>query len=330
MSVKTELLSILEANREKDLSGEEMANQLGVSRTSVWKAVRALRQEGYQIHAVNNRGYRLEGSNDVISAEGIRLGLKAKYQEFPIEVYKKLDSTNVELKRRALDGGMHGLTLLAEEQTGGKGRLGRSFYSPPGTGIYMSILLKPQMGGSDAVLITTAASVAVCRGIRNVLDIEPQIKWVNDIYFEDKKVCGILTEAISDFEMGRIDTAILGIGINYRTEDFPQELGDRAGCIGQGDLPPRNELVASILNEFWDIYEHLAERGFMNEYRMRSNVIGKEIRFLERDKWKEARALDIDNDGGLIVEWREAGGQKVKQILHTGEITLRIKNGLQS
>lgn len=88
--------------------------------------------------------------------------------------------------------------------------------------------------------------------------------------------------------------------------------------------------MASVLNEFWDIYEHLAERGFMNEYRMRSNVIGKEIRFLERDKWKEARALDIDNDGGLIVEWREASGQKVKQILHTGEITLRIKNGLQS
>lgn len=330
MSVKTELLSILEANREIDLSGEEIANRLGVSRTSVWKAVRSLKEEGYLIHAVNNRGYRLEGSNDVISAAGIRLGLEEKYRELPIEVYKKVDSTNVELKRRALDGGVHGLTLLAEEQTGGKGRLGRSFYSPPGTGIYMSILLKPEMGGSDAVLITTAASVAVCRGIRNVLDIESQIKWVNDIYFEGKKVCGILTEAISDFEMGRIDSAIVGIGINYRTENFPQELGERAGCIGQGNLPPRNELVASVLNEFWNIYEHLTEREFMNEYRMRSNVIGKEVRFLERDEWREAKALDIDDDGGLVIEWEEPPGEKVTRTLHTGEITLRIKDGLQS
>lgn len=324
MSVKTELLAILEANREKDLSGEEIANQLGVSRTAVWKAVKSLKEEGYEIGAANNRGYRLQESTDVLSAEGIRPELEPAYKEYPIEVYKIIDSTNTELKKRALDGGVHGLTLLAEEQTGGKGRLGRSFYSPPGTGIYMSILLKPELGGSDAVLITTAVSVAVCRAMKKVLGIEPQIKWVNDIYFEDKKVCGILTEAISDCEIGRIDSVIVGIGINYRTKDFPDDLGKQAGCIGQGSHTPRNCLAASVINEFWDLYGHLTERRFMQEYRERSYVIGKDVRFKERETWQEARALDVDDDGGLVVEYEDGNGNIVKRILRTGEITLRI------
>ena len=324
MGVKTELLSILEANRERDLSGEEIAGQLGVSRTSVWKAVKALREEGYQIGAANNRGYRLQESTDILSAEGIRLRLGEAFQDLPIEVCKRVDSTNTELKKRALDGGVHGLTLLAEEQTGGKGRLGRSFYSPPGTGIYMSILLRPEVTGADAVLITTAASVAVCRGIRNVLGIDTQIKWVNDIYYEDKKICGILTEAISDFELGRIDSVVVGIGINYQTDDFPDELQARAGCIGRGSGIPRNWLVASILEGVWNIYENLTGREFMEEYRGRSNVIGKEIRFLERGSWREAVARDIDHNGGLIVEYKGEDGELLRRTLHTGEITLRV------
>lgn len=324
MSVKTELLSILEANREKDLSGEELAKKMGVSRTSIWKAVKALKAEGYLIEAANNRGYRLQEKTDVLSEEGIRLELDKKYQDFSIEVHKVLDSTNEEIKRRVLDGAAHGLTILAEQQTKGKGRLGRNFYSPAGTGIYMSILIKPELEGSDAVLITTATSVAVCRGIRKVLGLEPQIKWVNDIYLRDKKICGILTEAISDFEMGRIDSVIVGIGINYSTDDFPEELKERAGSLGAGNHVPRNELVAAVLNEFWDIYNDITGRKFMEEYRRRSNVIGKEVRFLEKNVWREARALDIDEDGGLLVEYAGSEGETVKRTLHTGEITLRI------
>lgn len=325
MSVKTKLLSILEANRETDLSGEEIANQLGVSRTSVWKAVKALKEEGYQIEGINNRGYRLQKSTDVLSEQGIRLELEEKNQKFPIEVHKIVDSTNVELKRRALEGGVHGLTLLAEEQTGGKGRLGRSFYSPPGTGIYMSILLKPELDGADVVLVTTAASVAVCRGVQKTLGIEPQIKWVNDVYLGDKKICGILTEAISDFEMGKIDTVVVGIGINYRTDEFPDELKEKAGSVASGKNVPRNVLVAAVLNEFWDIYENITKREFMKEYRKYSNVIGKEVRFLERDVWQEGKALDIDDDGGLIVECIGEDGHSFTRTLHTGEITLRCK-----
>lgn len=327
MSVKTELLSILEANRETDLSGEELAKKMGVSRTAVWKAVKALKQEGYQINAANNRGYRLQKSTDVLSEEGIRLELFGDRQKFPIKVYKTLDSTNVETKRLALEGAPHGLTIIAEEQTNGKGRLGRSFYSPPGTGIYMSILLKPELEGADVVLVTTAASVAVCRGARRVLGLEPQIKWVNDVYLGDKKICGILTEAISDFEMGKIDTVVVGIGINYRTDVFPDEIKDKAGSVAAGKNVPRNVLVAAVLNEFWDIYENITEREFMGEYRRCSNVIGKEVRFLEKNIWREGKALDIDDDGGLVVECMDEDGHPVTRTLHTGEITLRWKSG---
>lgn len=325
MSVKTELLSILEANREKDLSGEELAKKMGVSRTSIWKAVKALKGEGYLIDAANNRGYRLQEKTDVLSEEGIRLELKGEYQDFSIEVHKVLDSTNEEIKRRIPNGAAHGLTILAEEQTKGKGRLGRNFYSPAGTGIYMSILAKPELEGSEAVLITTATSVAVCRGIRKVFGLEPQIKWVNDIYLGDKKICGILTEAISDFEMGKIDSLIVGIGINYSTDDFPQELREKAGSLETESHIPRNELVAAVLNEFWQIYDSITDRNFMEEYRKCSNVIGKEVCFLEKNVWRDAKALNIDQDGGLIVEYVNEYGEKIQRTLHTGEITLRVK-----
>lgn len=317
---------MLEANRESDLSGEEMANRLGVSRTAIWKAVKALREEGYQIEAVNNRGYRLQETTDILSAEGIRLELEEPYRALPIEVCKKVDSTNTELKRRALDGGEHGLVLLAEEQTGGKGRLGRRFYSPPGTGIYMSILLRPELEGADTILVTTAASVAVCRGIRAVLGVETQIKWVNDVYYQDKKICGILTEAVTDCEVGRVDSVVVGIGINYRTEDFPEELKSRAGSVGKRSLIPRNRLAAAVISEFFDIYGHLTERTFLEEYRRRSNVLGRRVRFLEQDVWQEAEAIDIDDDGGLVVECGGEQGERVRRILHTGEITLRVRD----
>lgn len=329
MSVKAEVLAILEANREEHISGEELASRLQVSRTSIWKAIKALREEGYEIEAANNRGYCLPQTNDLLNEEGISLYLNERASGYPLEVYKILDSTNTECKRRVIDGAPHGLTILAEEQTGGKGRLGRSFYSPAKTGIYMSILVHPAFDGNDAMMLTTAASVAVCRGIKEVLHKETQIKWVNDIYLDGRKICGILTEAISNFEMGKIDSAIVGIGINYRTEDFPEEIRDRAGSLEKnGEHIPRNQLVAAILNAFWEIYDTLESREFIKEYRERSMVIGQQVRLQENGEWKEATALDIDDNGGLIVQMEEADGSTGKRVLQTGEITLRLKTGL--
>lgn len=330
MSVRTEVLKLLEANRDKDLSGQEIASCLGVTRAAVWKAVQTLKEQGYRIEAANNRGYHLAEDNDVLSAEGICLELAKPYQENQICVCRCVDSTNQEVKRRALAGAGQGLVVLAEEQTAGKGRKGRGFYSPSGTGIYMSALFRPtEEQSKDVVLVTTAAAVAVCRAIRQVLKEEPEIKWVNDVYFRGKKICGILTEAVSDVESGRIDTVVVGIGINYRTPPggFPDELKDLVGAVCTDDcLVPRNTLAAAVLNELFDLYQGLSEKSFMGDYRKWSNVIGREIRFSTgvdnqgEEQWEYGRALDIDEEGGLVV--RLTGGEE--RVLRTGEITLRV------
>ena len=324
MSVREEVKKLLEANRDKSLSGQEIAEQIGVTRAAVWKAVNTLKQEGYRIEAVNNRGYRLLEESDILSPEGIKLELDEKYRNYKIDVYKTIDSTNQEVKRQALEGAGQGLVVLAEQQTMGKGRRGRSFYSPAGTGIYMSVLFRPSPEQSkDVVLVTTAASVAICRAIRKVLNEEPQIKWVNDVYFRGKKVCGILTEAVSDFESGQIDTVVVGIGINYHVPEdgFPEEIRGIAGSVCTDEnMIPRNSLVAAVLNELFAIYEKLSEREYMEDYRRWSNVIGKDVRFTSGDGWMDAKALDIDDNGGLLVQLDN--GQK--RTLRTGEITLRV------
>ncbi len=333
MSVKTEVLKLLETHRQEDLSGQQIADKLGVTRAAVWKAVNSLKSEGYRIEAANNRGYRLHMENDVLSAEGIYPQLKEAYQEREVIVYKSVDSTNQEVKRRALEGAKEGLAVLSEEQTAGKGRRGRSFYSPVGTGIYMSVLFHPsEEKTKDVVLITTAASVAVCRAIRKLLPEEPQIKWVNDVYLRGKKICGILTEAVSDFETGRIDTVVVGIGINYREPEggFPEEIRAVAGsvCTDENKIP-RNDLAAAVLNELYELYDGLADRTFLKDYKKWSYVLGKEIKFSSNytvveeeadQEWQYGKAVDIDRDGGLVV--RMENGEE--QVLRTGEITLRV------
>lgn len=324
MSVKTEVLMLLEANRDCDLSGQDIAGRLGVTRAAVWKAVKALKDEGYAIGAVNNRGYRLLEQSDVLSAEGIRPCLRECYQDNEIVVYKSTVSTNLDVKRRALDGAKEGLVVLAEEQTAGRGRRGRSFSSPSGTGIYMSFLFRPTPEqSSDVVLITTAASVAVCRAIRKVLREEPTIKWVNDVYLRDKKICGILTEAVSDFESGRIDTVVVGIGINYREprEGFPPDIRDVAGAVCTEDnRVPRNTLAAAVMNELFSLYEGLADKTYMDDYRRWSNVLGKRVRFSSDNDWAYGTAAGIDDDGGLLIRMDDG----TEQVLRTGEISLRI------
>lgn len=333
MSVKTEVLKLLETHRHEDLSGQQIAEKLDVTRAAVWKAVNALKGEGYRIEAANNRGYRLDLENDVLSAEGIYPQLKKKYQEREVFVYKSIDSTNQEVKRRALDGAQEGLVVLSEEQTAGKGRRGRSFYSPPGTGIYMSVLFHPtEEQAHDVVLITTAASVAVCRAIRSLMPEEPQIKWVNDVYLRGKKICGILTEAVSDFESGRIDTVVVGIGINYHVpeEGFPEEIREVAGSVCTDEIKiPRNDLAAAVLNELYELYDGLAARTFLEDYKRWSNVLGREVRFSsgntvaedgKKGSWQYGTAVDIDCDGGLVVRLKDGE----EQVLRTGEITLRV------
>lgn len=335
MSTKDKVLKILEENKGSSISGEDIAVQLNVSRSAVWKAIQELRKEGYTIEALTNKGYSLSTDNDVISVQGILPYINNPDIKNRIYVYKTIESTNLTAKKMALDGALPGTVVIAEEQTQGRGRRGRSFFSPADTGIYMSILLKPNFDPSKSVLITTAASVAVCRAIEAVTGIYSQIKWVNDIYVQDKKVCGILTEAVTDFESGHIEHIVLGIGINFKTSsnDFPQDIRTIAGSIYQGNtkgMASRNQLIAEIINELFVINEKLEAREFIKEYRSRSMVLEKEIKVIKGGSYVDmnsalesapmAIAIDIDEDGGLVVQYPDGS----RETLSSGEISIRV------
>lgn len=321
MSVKNKVLHILEQNKGENISGQELAEKLGVSRTAVWKAINSLKDEGYLINGVSNKGYSLSLLSDVLSAEGIQPFLKNKYKDIPITVYKTIGSTNTVAKLLAMKNATHGTVILSEEQTEGRGRMGRNFYSPAESGIYMSIILQPQLNIADSVLITTAASVAVCLAIDKFTDIEPKIKWVNDIYINDKKICGILTEAVTDIESGTINNVIVGIGLNVKTEIFPPEINDIAGSLlnYQDNNVIRNQLSAEIINNILDISHNLKNKAFLETYKKRSMIIGEKIKYLKNNQWFEGYAQDIDEFGGLVV-FHDDGN---KEVLHSGEISVR-------
>lgn len=329
MSVKDEVLKTLEINKGESFSGETLAGTLGVSRAAIWKAITALRKEGYPIEAATNKGYALMEDSDLLSEQGIRLYLSESTSSLPLHVYKTLDSTNLAAKRLALEGVSHGTVVISNEQTKGRGRLGRDFYSPPSSGIYLTILLKPNFDLSKSVLITTASSVAVCKAIEKVCGVESQIKWVNDVYINGEKICGILTEAITDFETGAIEYIASGIGINCHIPEtgFPDEIKNKAGAI-QSSFS-RNELAAEVINQMMAIYEDIESRNFITEYKKRSMVLGKDIQVVKHyskqpttqtSDAQTAVAIDIDNDGGLIVEYEDGS----REVLNTGEISIKI------
>lgn len=262
--------------------------------------------------------------HDRLSGDKIKEYIGNKYSDVQVCVLEETDSTNDEVKRMGHNGAKEKLVVLSEKQRGGKGRMGRSFYSPSAKGIYMSMLFRPRKEqAEDVVLITAAASVAVCRALKKTMGKEPKIKWVNDIYLDNRKVCGILTEAVTNPEDGSIGMVILGIGINCEEPEkgFPAEIREIAGTIcKKGEHCDRNKLAAAVFNEVQMLYDELAERTFLREYRSYSLVIGKKVRFASKEQWQEAIAVDIDADGGLIVEMEDGS----RQVLRTGEITLRL------
>lgn len=324
MRTKEKLLALFEENKGTYFSGEEIAERLSVSRTAVWKAVNSLRSEGYEIDAVQNKGYCLSVSTDILSAQGIRKYLKPACASMELEVLPVAESTNVLLKERAGAGAEDGYVLLANSQTAGRGRLGRSFYSPGDTGVYMSLLLRPKGYSPDqAVRLTTMAAVAACEAIEEVSGKEAQIKWVNDVYMENKKVSGILTEAAFSLEDSGLDYIVVGIGINAYPpkEGFPPELEQIAGTVFQERRSDgKNRLAAAFLNHFMDCYAAGEKMDYAKEYRARSLVIGKEIRVISPAGQREARALDVDGECRLVVQY----GDGSRETLSSGEISIRF------
>ena len=305
------LLQALGAAEGAYISGQQLARQLGVSRAAVHKAAAALTAQGYALEAASRRGYRLLGG-DPFCAEAV-----GPYPA-PVQVYDSLESTNRTAKLLALDGAPHGTLVLAGHQSAGRGRLGRSFASPAGKGVYLSVVLRPGLSAASAQTATLRAAVAVCRAVQAQCGLELSIKWVNDLYYKGKKVCGILTEAGTDLESGQLEWLVVGIGLNLTStaEDLPPELSARAGSLYPGGPAPvsRAALAGAIGREL------LAPApDFLAEYRARCFVPGHWVTVCTGTESYAARALAIDDAGRLVIR-RENGREEA---LRCGEVTIR-------
>lgn len=324
MELKHQVLRILEENRGKPVNGAKLAGELFVTRSAIWKAVKALQKEGHRIEAVTNKGYTLLPQNDIVTPESITLYLKGAAAEFTLEVRQSVTSTNILAKELAAQGAKEGTVVIAREQTQGRGRMGRSFYSPVSSGIYFTIILRPMLNLEDSLMITTAAAVAVAKAIETVARVKAEIKWVNDIFVDGKKVCGILTEASINFESGGLEYAVVGIGINIATQDFPEELSQIAGSIFGNkpeDARTTSQLVAEVLNNLSECMNSLTDKKYLEEYRKRSFLIGQDILVLKGKDILPARAIDIDEKARLVVEYEN----HTIEPLSSGEVSVRIK-----
>ena len=322
MTVKQSVLRALGEARGASVSGEVLAQSLGVSRAAVWKAIKSLQGEGYRISAGTNRGYRLEEYPDLLTAEGISAMLPLELAQLDLRVFDEIDSTNLEAKRLAMTG-LSRCAVIADRQTAGRGRLGRSFYSPPGCGIYTSLLLRPRPDQlADVTLLTTAAGVAVCRALQKAAGVQAEIKWVNDLYLNGKKICGILTEGVTDFESGMIESIVIGYGVNFRDDaHLPEELRPIVGSVFGAEPPTvtRSALAAAMLAELLPLAEDLSSRSFLPEYRRRSMLLGREIVFSRAGGRFADVAEGIDDNGGLVVRLPDGS----RETLRSGEVSVR-------
>ena len=326
MNVKESLLNTLAEAGGEYISGAALAERLGVSRNAVWKAVKSLEAEGYTIESITSKGYRLGESNNRLSAKLISSFLTTKDFGRELTVLDKVDSTNRAAKELASAGASHGTTVVADMQTMGRGRLGRSFVSPSGTGIYMSTIVRPEIATELTPMMTTAAAVAVAGAVEELSGSETKIKWVNDVYMGGRKICGILTEASLGLETRSLDYAVIGIGINVRSVkgQFDEELSKTATSIedASGRIVDRNRLCAEVLCRLESLIAGIPERGFLEDYRRREFLTGNDITASIGGNSITGKAMGIDDNVNLIVRFPNG---EIKHI-SSGEANLcRIK-----
>lgn len=319
MSLNDRILERLRCGQT--VSGESLAAELGVSRAAVWKSIHSLTRDGYAIESLMGHGYRLDVGNG-ITEHDIKLYLSEGTPPLTIRSFDSLDSTNNRAKEHAITAqrGNNAL-IIADTQTGGRGRRGRSFVSPRGKGVYMSLLCYPDGSANKAVAITAFAAVAACRVIERMCGISPQIKWVNDIFLGGRKIAGILTEGSINMEEGCFDFAVIGIGINVRKSDF----GDLSGIATDiesetGVCLSRAELAAGITEEILRGIHTVGSPEVAEEYRRRQLVIGKRVRVLKPTGNYTATVLGVTDCCELHL--RLDNGEE--ELLATGEVSLKI------
>jgi len=324
--LKDKVLYILEQHKGNLVTGGQLGSWIGVSRTAVWKAIHALQDDGNEIVSVPNSGYRLMDTNDTLFEKIIRENMTTDFIGQDLTLFPTVNSTNQYLKEMDTTDIPNGYVVIADEQTGGRGRRSRMFLSPRSGGIYLSILLKPDGRQNDLRLITICAAVAVSKAIERVCGIRADIKWVNDIFCNGKKICGILTEAILSGELQELSTVIVGIGIN--TGNVPLEIGDVATSIQEatGIRGIRNRLIAQVLSQFEAVYLDYTERGkkqdIISYYESRLFIAGKQVLVVSAKNSYAATVIGIDEAGALIVN----DGCGDVQHITTGEIKLEWGN----
>lgn len=306
MNVKESLLETLAQSDGEYISGAVLAEKLGVSRNAVWKAVKSLETEGFAIDAVTSRGYRISTENNRLSEKLISAFIKTEKLGKKIMVYDEVTSTNTVAKELASSGAEHGTLVVADTQTEGKGRLGRVFVSPKGKGLYMSMIVRPPFSIETASLITSSVACGVASAVEKLCNHDVRIKWVNDLYMNGRKMCGILTEASLGMEMKSLDYAVVGIGINVRSAEggFSRDLRVSATSIEDetGLKTDRNRLCAEVVNSLEYYLDNTENRNFIREYRKRELLTGNTITANVNGSTIIAFAEGIDDNANLVVK----------------------------
>lgn len=319
--MRTELLTAL---KEADdyISGQELCERFGVSRTAIWKAVNQLKEAGYEIEAIQNKGYKIISVPDRLSERELQSIRKTSWAGKEIFYYDVIDSTNVKAKQLAEEGHPAGTLVVAERQDAGRGRRGRSWEAPAGSGIYMTLVLKPEISPNNASMLTLVAALAVAGSITKCTGKQAGIKWPNDIVMEGKKVCGILTEMSAQFDY--VNHIVVGIGINVHNENFPKEIEEMATSIylQTGEHINRAALIEEILEQFEHYYaiylktEDLS--GLVKKYNASLVNMNKNVRVLDPKEPFEGKAMGINERGELIVDTWES-----RRLVSSGEVSVR-------
>jgi BirA family biotin operon repressor/biotin-[acetyl-CoA-carboxylase] ligase len=319
--MKSEILTMLRES-EGYVSGQELCNKFGVSRTAVWKAINQLKEMGYEIEAVSNKGYHLVSAPDVMNEAEIKSLLHTEWAGQELFCYDTIDSTNTKAKELAEQGYPSGTLVVADQQIAGKGRRGRSWESPSGCGIFMTLMLKPDINPNNASMLTLVAALATAKAITDVTGADARIKWPNDIVIDGRKICGILTEMSAQFDY--INHIVIGIGVNVHNEQFPEEIRGTAGSLllACGRRFHRAQLIARFLERFEESYAVFRQtedlEGLMKEYNALLVNANQQVRVLDPKEPFEGKAIGITKKGELIVDTWES-----RKLVSSGEVSVR-------
>ncbi|MCI5857850.1 MAG: biotin--[acetyl-CoA-carboxylase] ligase [Agathobacter sp.] len=319
--MKAEILAML---RESDgyVSGQELCNKFGVSRTAIWKAINQLKEMGYKFEAVSNKGYHLVSAPDVMNEAEIKSLLHTEWAGQELFCFDEIDSTNTKAKELAEQGYPSGTLVVADRQIAGRGRRGRSWDSPAGIGIFMTLMLKPDINPNNASMLTLVTALATAQAISDVTGADARIKWPNDIVINGKKVCGILTEMSAQFDY--INHIVIGIGINVHNESFPEEIRETASSLflESGRHIHRADLIVRFLERFEANYAIFLQtedlEGLMRDYNALLVNIQKQVRILDPKEPFEGKAIGITKRGELIVDTWES-----RKLVSSGEVSVR-------